>query len=76
MTRYFFDIVGDGRTELNYVGCLFQTAKEAYGRAELIAHDVVVKAIDETISGAVEVSDAEGRKLFLIPLEICCLGAS
>jgi hypothetical protein len=68
MTRYFFDVVGDGRTELDYVGYLFSTAKEAYETAELMAHDLVVKSLDEISNCTVEVSDADGHKLFSVPL--------
>ena len=75
MTRYFFDVVGHSRTELDYVGCLFSTAKEAYETAELMAYDLVVKSHDEIIRCAVSVSDAEGHKLFSIPLQASCLAA-
>jgi hypothetical protein len=56
------------RTELDYVGYLFSTAKEAHETAELMAHDLVVKSADEIINCAVEVSDADGHKLFSVAL--------
>jgi hypothetical protein len=41
--RYFFDIVGYGRSELDYTGRILPTPKIAYDAAELMAFDLIVK---------------------------------
>ena len=67
--RYFFDFVGHERSELDYTGRILPTPKEAYDAAELMALDLLVRREDETIGWAVNVSSAEGRKLFSIPVQ-------
>jgi hypothetical protein len=69
MNGYFFDIVGHGRSELDYTGRLLPTPEKAYDVAELMAFDLAVKREDETIGWAVNVSSAEGRRLFSIPVQ-------
>jgi hypothetical protein len=66
MTRYFFDVVGHQRSELDYVGRMLLTAEEAYDAAEMMAFDLAVKLTDEVVGHEVAVSDADGRKLFSI----------
>jgi hypothetical protein len=44
--------------------------------AELMAFDLVVKREDELIGSAVTVSNAEGSKLFSIPVQASYLAAS
>jgi hypothetical protein len=66
MTRYFFDVVGHQRSELDYVGRMLLTAEEAYDAAEMMAFDLAVKLTDEVVGREVAVSDADGRKLFSI----------
>lgn len=76
MTRYFFDVVGHGRSELDYAGHILPTPDRAYDLAELIAFDLAVKRGDDAPSWAVNVSDVEGRKLFSIPVEASYLAAA
>jgi hypothetical protein len=74
--RYFFDVVGHGRSELDHTGRILPTIERAYDAAELMAFDLVVKREDETIGWAVNVSNAEGHKLFSIPVKASYLAAA
>jgi hypothetical protein len=76
MKRYFFDVVGHERSELDYTGRILPTPEIAYDAAELMAFDLVVKREDEAIGWAVSVSSAEGRKLFSIPVQTSYLRAA
>jgi hypothetical protein len=75
MNRYFFDVVGRQRSELDYVGRILPTIEKAYDEAELLAFDIAVKEAEDTIGLAVRVSTPEGRKLFTIPVLVlgCCV---
>jgi hypothetical protein len=75
MKRYFFDIVGHQRSELDYVGRVLPTFDEAYAAAELMAFDLAVKQADEMIGWKVAVSNPDGRKLFSIPVKASYLSA-
>jgi hypothetical protein len=72
--RYFFDIVGHGRSELDYTGRILPTPEIAYDAAELMAFDLIVKR-EESIGWAVNVSSVEGCKLFSIPVQTSYLAA-
>jgi hypothetical protein len=76
MKRYFFDVVGHGRSELDYTGRVLPTPEKAYDAAELMAFDLVVKREDEAIGWAVNVSSVEGHKLFSIPVQTSYLAAA
>ena len=73
MNRYFFDVVGHGRSELDYTGRELPTPETAYDAAELMAFDL---AVDDTIGWAVNVSNVEGHKLFSILVQASYLGAT
>jgi hypothetical protein len=49
MTRYFFDIVGHGRSQLDYQGRVLPTAESAHDAAETMAFDLAVRSENETI---------------------------
>ena len=72
MNRYFFDVVGHGRSELDYTGRLLPSPERAYDAAELMAFDLVVRW-EGTIGWAVNVSNSVdavwwgGAKTFLDP---------
>jgi hypothetical protein len=51
-----------------YTGRTSRTADEAYNVAELMALDLAVKHGGEVIGSKVTVSDTDGRKLFVIPV--------
>ncbi len=76
MNRYFFDVVGYGRPELDYSGRILPTLDKAYDEAELLALDIAVKRADDTIGLAVNVSSVGGHKLFTIPVRASYLAAA
>ena len=76
MQRYFFDVVGHGQSELDFTGRELSTPQRAYDAAELIAFDLAVRRVDDTIGWAVNVSDVKGHKLFSIPVQASYLGAA
>jgi hypothetical protein len=76
MTRYFFDVVGCGKSELDYAGHTLPTPERAYDVAEHMALDLAVCRGDETDGWAVNVSSAEGHKLFSIPVQMSYLAAA
>ena len=75
MQRYFFDVVGHERSELDYSGRTFPTPEDAYSAAELMAFDLVVRREDEMIGQSVTVSSTEGHKLLSIPVHTSYLSA-
>jgi hypothetical protein len=74
VNRYFFDVVGHGRSEFDYAGCVLPTPEGAYDAAESIAYDLAV-AGEDTIGWVVNVCSIEGRKLFSIPVLASYLAA-
>jgi hypothetical protein len=74
MKRYFFDVVGNEGSALDYTGRMLRTADEAYSTAELMALDLAVKQVDEVTVSKVAVSDAYER-LFSIPVKESYLSA-
>jgi hypothetical protein len=76
MTRYFFDIVGHGRSQLDYQGRVLPTAESAHDAAETMAFNLAVRSENETIGWTVNVSNTEGQKLFSIPVQASCLAAA
>jgi len=78
MTRYFFDVVGHGRSALDYSGLLLPTLDRARDTAELLAIDLAVTSeSDEDVIGCtVCVSNADGNKLFSVPVHTSCLAAA
>ena len=66
MQRYFFDVVGLGRSEFDYRGREFSCAEKALHQAELIALDECY--LGERIGWTISVSDAAGRKYFSVPV--------
>jgi hypothetical protein len=74
--RYFFDVVGSNRRELDYSGRMLPTPESARDAAELLAIDLAVKNEGEAIGWSVNVSVAEGHKLFSIPVQESYLAAA
>jgi hypothetical protein len=74
MKRYFFDVVGGDRPELDYRGRMLPTPESARDAAELLAFDLAVSS-DGEIGWSVSVSVAEGQKLFSIPVHASYLAA-
>jgi hypothetical protein len=52
MTRYFLDVVGHERSELDYTGHILPTPDRVYDLAELIAFDLAVKKGDDSTGWA------------------------
>jgi hypothetical protein len=71
MQRYFFDIVGGQRSNCDYRGREFPTPEGAFELAELMALDLAIDANDERIGYSINVSTADGRKLFSVPVQAC-----
>jgi hypothetical protein len=65
--RYFFDVVGHGRSDFDYAGRVLPTPERAYDAAESIAYDLAVRG-EDAIGWAVNVCSIEGRRLFSIPV--------
>lgn len=68
MQRYFFDIVGRSRAELDYRGRELPCAERALRLAELIALENAFN--EERIGWSVSVSDATGWKYFIVPIPV------
>ena len=65
---YFFDRVGQNRSEYDYKGHVFQSLEKARQMAELIAIDLGIEP-DGTFSGwRVDVLDVRGKRFFSIPV--------
>jgi hypothetical protein len=74
VTRYFFDIVGQERSILDYAGQVLSSPRLAYDAAELLAMDLAVKSGDEE-GLIVNVCSVEGARLFSIAVQPTCLAA-
>jgi hypothetical protein len=74
--RYFFDVVGHERSELDYTGRILPIPEITYDAAELMAFDLVVKREDEAIWWAVSVQRRRAKTL-LDPganvSSVCCV---
>ncbi len=75
MRRYFFDVVGKQRSELDYHGHFLPAPENAYQMAELIALDLGMKSDDEWHGWSVMVRDALGAQFFSVPVSANCLSA-
>jgi hypothetical protein len=73
MTRYFFDVVGSGRSEYDYRGQYLPSPEKAYRLAELIALDLGVETENEWAGSAVAVRTPEGQQLFSVAVQQTCL---
>jgi hypothetical protein len=76
MRRYFFDVVSGQCSSYDYRGREFPTPESAYELAELMALDLAIDTDDERDACSINVSTAEGRKLFSIPIQTGCLAAA
>jgi hypothetical protein len=75
MRRYFFDVISGQYSNYDYCGRNFPTPESAYELAELMALDLAVDTEDEHVGRSVNVTTADGRKLFSVPVQPCCLAA-
>ena len=76
MSRYFFDIVGEGyRPEYDYCGRDLPAPESALHLAELMALDVAVKRDEEGGRYAVDVRNIDGRRIFLVAVQSLSMAA-
>jgi hypothetical protein len=68
MTKYFFDVIGDDCTELDFHGRAFSEPQKAFEVAHMLALDMEVGYGDEYSGRAVFVRSAHGDKLFSVPI--------
>jgi hypothetical protein len=69
MARYFFDVVGQTRSEYDFRGTLFSDPRQAHSWAELLALDLEVDSDEQgLVGGRVGVRSTDGRELFSIPI--------
>ncbi|HEX4555840.1 MAG TPA: hypothetical protein VH249_17750 [Xanthobacteraceae bacterium] len=68
MQTYFFDLVGQSRSEYDYRGRKFSDQRQAFQLAQLIAHDLEVDGADEMAGWSVNVRSIDGQKIFEIPI--------
>ena len=76
MTRYFFDLLGQTRSEYDFTGALFSDAQEAFNWAELLALDLEMAGDEQPLIGSrLGVRRTDGCELFSIPIgeaEMAC----
>ena len=73
MNRYFFDVVGQDRSELDYSGRDLPAPDRACHLAEMIALDLAIEPDDKWHGWAIYVRTAEGRTLYTVPVDSDCL---
>lgn len=76
MCRYFFDLVGEGRSEYDYRGRDLPSPQSAYHLAELIAVDLVVEEQELWCGWTVKVRNVQGREMFCVPVQSEYLAAA
>jgi hypothetical protein len=64
MKRYFFDVVGQNRSEYDYRGRELATVEMASKLAELIALDLGIDPHGGRTGWTVSVRDSQGREVF------------
>lgn len=74
--RYFFDVAGQQCSQYDYLGRDFPTPESAYELAEPIAFDLAVDTEGERIGCSINVSTADGKKLFSVRVLSSCLAAA
>ena len=68
MNKYFFDVVGDDRTEIDFHGRAFSEPQKAFQMAHMLALDMEVGYADEYSGKTVHVRSAHGDHLFSVPI--------
>ena len=68
MKKYFFDLVGQDRSQYDYRGHVFPAPENAFELAELMALDLEVKGEGEWSGWSVAVRNAHGQQFFSIPV--------
>jgi hypothetical protein len=68
MNKYFFDVVGDDCTEIDFHGRAFSEPQKALQMAHMLALDMEVGYGEEYSGRAVHVRSADGDHLFSVPI--------
>ncbi|HEY7244187.1 MAG TPA: hypothetical protein VH678_09925 [Xanthobacteraceae bacterium] len=68
MQKYFFDLVGQGRSQYDYRGRVLAAPEKAFHLAELIALDLDVRAEGEWSGWSINVRNAYGQQYFSVPV--------
>jgi hypothetical protein len=68
MKKYFFDRVGERCSEYDFRGREFEEPQKAFQLAQLLALDLEVDCVDEFCGGSIHVRNADGHKLFTVPI--------
>jgi len=76
MKKYFFDVVGQRRSEYDFRGRDFAEPQKAFQLAQLLALDLGVASEDEFSGGSINVRSADGQKLFSVSIHGCDLIAA
>jgi hypothetical protein len=70
MVRYFFDYTTKGRSLYDFQGDDFLSSKDAYEFAQATAQSLKNSLAGDWLGWSVEVRNAEGRKLFSLPVDL------
>jgi hypothetical protein len=70
MMRFFFDYTAKDRSLYDYQGDVFLSSKDAYEFAQATAQSLKNSLASEWMGWSVEVRNAEGRKLFSLPVDL------
>lgn len=76
MSRYFFDLVGEERSEYDYSGRNLPSPENAYQLAELIAVDLAVEEQEVWYGWTVKVRNVQGLEMFCVPVQPGYLAAA
>jgi hypothetical protein len=70
MKRFFFDYTAKDRSLYDYQGDNFLSSKDAYEFAQATALSLKNSLAGDWMGWSVEVRNAEGRKLFSLPVDL------
>ena len=68
MQKYFFDLVGQGRSQYDYRGHVFAAPERAFRFAELIALDLDLRGEGEWLGWSVNVRNEQGQQYYSVPV--------
>jgi len=76
MTKYFFDLVGQGCAQYDYQGRIFSVPEQAFRMAELMALDLEMEGDGEWTGWSVAVRSAYGQQYFSVPVRAAEMAAA
>jgi Domain of unknown function (DUF6894) len=76
MTKYFFDLVGQGCARYDYQGRIFSVPEQAFRLAELMALDLEMNGDGEWSGWSVAVLSAHGQQYFSVPVRAAEMAAA